>query len=347
MMFARTQALMHEVRDVAASPAIVCEVGTSAGVVWRHAVGQLTYADDAPPCTTATIFDVASLTKVIATTSMVMRLERQGRLSLDAPVSRVLPDWTNVGGDVVTFRHLLTHASGLAAHRRLWESASMPDALRRAVMARPLERQPGTASVYSDLGFLVLGWAVEACAEDTLDGLWRSLWPASAPFLDYTPPRAMWETIAPTEGDPWRGRVLQGEVHDEHAFVLGGVAPHAGLFGSAEAVGVFGATVLRTFTEETWLGDPATMRRYATRDSVPGSSRALGWDTMLPTSSCGTRLSPTAIGHTGFTGTSLWIDWERDRYVVILTNRVHPTRSNERFVPMRARLHDAIIEDLG
>jgi len=346
-MLTRTVALMHEVRDVAASPAIVCEAGTSAGVVWRHAVGQLTYAQDAPPCTVATVFDLASLSKVIATTSAVMRLEREGRLSIDAPVSRYLPAWTGVGGSVVTTRHLLTHASGLPAHRRLYKSASTPDALQQAVMAIPLERQPDTAAVYSDLGFLVLGWVLEACAEDTLDGVWRSLWPASAPFLDYTPARAMWETIAPTEDDPWRGRVLQGEVHDEHAYVLNGVAPQAGLFGSAVAVGVFGATVLRTFTEETWLGDPATMRRYATRDSVPGSSRALGWDTMLPTSSCGTRLSPTAIGHTGFTGTSLWIDWERDRYVVILTNRVYPTRSNERFVPMRARLHDAIIDDLG
>ena len=346
-MFTRTRSLMHEVRDVAASPAIVCEVGTSAGMVWRGAVGHLTYADDAPPCTEATMFDLASLTKVIATTSMVMRMEREGRLSIDAPVSRYLPAWSGPGTDVVTIRHLLTHASGLAAYRRLWESAPTPDALQRAVFAVPLERPPGTAAVYSDLGFLLLGWVVEACAGEALDHLWRSLWPASAPFLGYTPPRAMWDAIAPTEDDPWRGRVLQGEVHDEHAFVLGGVAPHAGLFGSAEAVGVFGATVLRTFAEDTWLGDPAAMRRFASRDSVPGSSRALGWDTMLPTSSCGTRLSPTAIGHTGFTGTSLWIDWERDLYVVILTNRVHPTRSNERFVPMRARVHDAVIEDLG
>jgi len=346
-MGTRTVALMHEVRESAASPAIVCEVGTSAGVIWRHAVGRLTYAPDAPPCTEATVFDLASLTKVIATTSLVMRLEREGRLALDAPVSHYLPAWASVGGRVVTIRHLLTHASGLPAHRRLYQLASTPDALRSAVLAIPLERPPGAAAVYSDLGFLVLGWVLEACAGDSLDGLWRSMWPASAPFLDYTPPHTMRDAMAPTEDDPWRGRVLQGEVHDEHAFVLGGVAPHAGLFGTAESVGVFGATVLRTFTQHTWLGDPATMQRFAARDAVPGSSRALGWDTMLPTSSCGTRLSPSAIGHTGFTGTSLWIDWERDRYIVILANRVHPTRSNERFVPMRARLHDAIIDDLG
>ena len=126
--------------------------------------------------------------------------------------------------------------------------------------------------------------------------------------------------------------------------MLGGVAAQAGLFGTAAAVGAFARLVLETFQRDTILGSPDLMRTFATRTRVPGSSRALGWDTMLPTSSCGTRMSRTAIGHTGFTGTSLWIDWERDLYVVLLTNRVHPTRANERLTALRPRVHDAIVD---
>jgi CubicO group peptidase (beta-lactamase class C family) len=150
--------------------------------------------------------------------------------------------------------------------------------------------------------------------------------------------------IAPTEHDPWRGRILEGEVHDENAAALGGIAAHAGLFGTARAVGAFARRVLQTFQEPTSLGTPALMREFAARSRVAGSSRALAWDTMLPTSSCGSRMSATAIGHTGFTGTSLWIDWERDLYVVLLTNRVHPTRQNEALIGLRPKLHDAIVD---
>jgi CubicO group peptidase (beta-lactamase class C family) len=157
-----------------------------------------------------------------------------------------------------------------------------------------------------------------------------------------------WESrIAPTEFDPWRNRLLQGEVHDENAAALDGVAAHAGLFGTAADVGVFARTVLRTFIEPTVLADPPLMARMANVTDVPDSSRALGWDTMRPTSSCGRRLSPTAIGHTGFTGTSLWIDRDQDLYVVLLTNRVHPSRSNEALLSIRPRVHEAVVEDCG
>ena len=148
--------------------------------------------------------------------------------------------------------------------------------------------------------------------------------------LGFSPPRSWRDRTAPTEVDPWRGRLLVGEVHDENTWALGGVAGHAGLFGTVAAVGAFARAVLATLDGAANPGpdrDHAPVHR--SRQDVPGSSRALGWDTMLPTSSCGTRLSPTAIGHTGFTGTSLWIDWERDLYIVLLTNRVHPTREND------------------
>lgn len=144
--------------------------------------------------------------------------------------------------------------------------------------------------------------------------------------------------------DPWRGRLLVGEVHDENTWALGGVAGHAGLFGTVAAVGAFARAVLATLDGQPVLARTDTMRRFIQPSGVPGSSRALGWDTMLPTSSCGTRLSPTAIGHTGFTGTSLWIDWERDLYVVLLTNRVHPTRENDAMRRVRPQVHDAVVE---
>ena len=164
--------------------------------------------------------------------------------------------------------------------------------------------------------------------------------------LAFHPPRAWRSRCAPTEIDEWRGRLLTGEVHDENCWALGGAAGHAGLFGTAAAVGAFARAVLRTLAGEPILALPETMRTFVARSDTPGSSRASGWDTMLPTSSCGTRLSPTSIGHTGFTGTSLWIDWERDLYVVLLTNRVHPSRENTRIRQIRPRIHDAIVDAL-
>lgn len=346
MTFPRTHALLAHGLEERAYPAVVCEVGRARGPLWRQALGHLSYAASALPCEESTIFDLASLTKVMATTSLVLREVRSGAMAIDARVSRYLPEWRPVGGDAVTIGQLLDHSAGLPAHQRFWESAGNPAALRGAVMATGLERSVGSSSVYSDVGFMLAGFALEAVTGHALDAQWTSLWPAQCPWLGFTPPPAEWPSIAPTEMDPWRRRTLQGEVHDENSATLGGVAGHAGMFGSAEAVGVFASTVLSSFHAESWLATPALMRTFATRRQIPGSSRALGWDTMVPTSSCGTRLSATAIGHTGFTGTSLWIDWERDLYVVLLTNRVHPTRTNERFPPMRAQIHDAIVADL-
>lgn len=346
MTFPRTHSLLTRGLAERAYPAVVCEVGRASGPLWRDALGHLSYDVDARPCEVSTIFDLASLTKVIATTSLVLREVRRGAMTIDAPVRRYLPEWQSPGSEGVTLGHLLDHSSGLPAHRRLWETSKDAAALRQAVMTVPLERPVGASSVYSDVGFMLAGFALEAVTRRPLDTQWASLWPSDFPWLGFNPATALWPTIAATENDPWRGRTLQGEVHDENAALLGGVAGHAGMFGTADAVGRFASTVLSSFHAETWLATPELMRAFATRRQVAGSSRALGWDTMLPTSSCGTRLSPTAIGHTGFTGTSLWIDAERDLYVVLLTNRVHPSRTNERFLPMRAQIHDAIMSDL-
>ena len=162
----------------------------------------------------------------------------------------------------------------------------------------------------------------------------------------FSPPRYLRHRIAPTEHDPWRGRTLVGEVHDENTWALGGAAGHAGLFGTVGAVGAFARAVLHTIHDEPLLARTATMRAFMTRSHVEGSSRALGWDTMLPTSSCGVKLSASSIGHTGFTGTSLWIDWERDLYIVLLTNRVHPSREKDGLRQMRPQFHDAVVSEM-
>lgn len=322
-----------------AFPACVVDVGSASGSNWIEAFGHLSYDDAAPPCRVETIFDLASLTKVIATTSIAMRAVADQQIRLDTSIAEVFPDcaWPSM-----RIRHLLDHSSGLPAHLRLWERAAGREAFRRAICATALERTPGSASVYSDPGFILLGLALETAAGQTLDASFERIRREIDGALMFRPPADLKPYIAPTERDPWRGRVLQGEVHDENAFALGAVAAHAGLFGTAAAVGTFARLVLRTFREVTALGSPDELRQFTTRSGVPGSSRALGWDTALPTSSCGTRMSPHAFGHTGFTGTSLWIDPTRDFYAVLLTNRVHPTRQNEKLLPLRSRFHDAL-----
>jgi CubicO group peptidase (beta-lactamase class C family) len=325
-----------------AFPAATVSVGRSSGALWEEAFGRLTYDAGAARCTDDTIFDLASLTKVISTAGIAMRLVERRQLSLNAPVRDLLPDFDRPHWRTVQVRHLLDHSSGLPAHLRLWQTARGAHDYRQAVMSLPLERAPGEASVYSDPGFMLLGWVLDSVGGASLDRQFTDvLGPDIAPLL-FEPGAELRDRIAPTEFDPWRGRLICGEVHDENAAALGGVAAHAGLFGTAPAVGAFARLVLQTFTAASRLGSPSTMRLFAARSAVPGSSRALGWDTALPTSSSGTRMRPTAIGHTGFTGTSLWIDWERDCYAVLLTNRVHPQRTNEKLLPLRARFHDAL-----
>jgi len=350
--FDRARAVLEEGRVAEAYPAAVCEVGRSTGPVWVEAFGRLSYESDAAEATTGTVFDLASLTKVIVTTSLVMALVRRQTLSVGTRVADVVPGWLGADRAGITIGQLLDHSSGLPAQYRLPSQARAREDALMLLCAVPLERPPGAAAVYSDVGFMLLGLLLEIVGGRPLDVLWRELWTARpgadlTASLEFTPAVSQRSLIAPTEFQAERGGVLQGVVHDENADVLSGVAGHAGLFGSAPSVGVFAGWLLRSFRESTWLATPALMRQFSARGVVTGSSRALGWDTMLPTSSCGSRMSPTAIGHTGFTGTSLWIDWERDVYVVLVTNRVHPTRQNERFLPYRARLHDAVMIGLG
>ncbi len=339
--------LAESVRD-GAFPAAVVEVGSSTATLWRQAFGSLSPAPDAPPTTVDTVFDLASLTKVIATTTLAMRAVDRRLLDLEAPLTRWLADWRGADRAAVSVADLLEHASGLSAHLPFFRDCRGRAEFERAISTLPLEYVPRSASVYSDLGFILLGFILEEVYGSTLEAAFRAVaeqhdWGE----LRFRPPAAWRGSTAPTEVDSWRGRLLIGEVQDENAWALGGVAGHAGLFGTVAAIGCFARTIAAGFRDRPSVVQAETFRRFMTRSDVPGSSRALGWDTMLPTSSCGTRMSKAAVGHTGFTGTSLWIDPQADLYVVLLTNRVHPTRANEAILRVRPALHDAVLRALA
>ena len=357
-VFASVAAMLRQAVEAHVFPAATAEVGTRTDVLWNSAAGGLTYDPHAPFTTADTIFDLASLTKVIATTTLAMRAVDEARLQLDDPVGSWLEDWRGSDRATVTIRDLLTHSSGLPAYLPFFRDCTGRLEFQHAICTLPLEYPPRTQSTYSDLGFILLGFILEDAAAKSggahaIAGTFDPAASLGAQFhrlasfitpepLTFNPPRAWRPQIAPTEVDRWRGRMLVGEVHDENAWALGGAAGHSGLFGTATAVGVFARAMMRTVAGEPVLAKPQTAKLFIGRSNVPGSSRALGWDTMLPTSSCGTHLSRSAIGHTGFTGTSLWIDWERDFYAVLLSNRVHPTRENETIRQFRPRFHDAV-----
>jgi CubicO group peptidase (beta-lactamase class C family) len=327
-------------------PAAVAEVGNATRVRWRAAAGRLTYDPDAPVASEETVFDLASLTKVLATTTLAMQAVDRGLIALDDPVSRHLPQWTGADRSDVSVEDLLSHSTGLPAWRPLYRDVRGVRAAVLRIAETPLEYAPRTASVYSDLGFIVLAHLLERVRDRPLDAQFADITHALgvSDALTFRFNRRSSATCAPTERDmAWRGRLVDGEVHDENAWALGGVAGHAGLFGTVEAVGVVARHLLQILRGRAGLVSRNTTARFFTRrTAIPGSSRALGWDTMLLTSSCGTRMSEGAVGHTGFTGTSLWIDPPRDCYAVLLANRVHPDRKREGIQDVRIAFHDAL-----
>ena len=329
-----------------AFPCAVAEVGSSEGPVWQVALGTLTGEPEAPLASSRTVFDLASLTKVLTTATLAMRLTDAGRLGLDERVADRIDAWRGVDREAVTVRDLLSHTSGLTAHAPLYTSHEGRQAFTDAICAMPLEYQPRTQAIYSDLGFILLGSLLEEAGGRRLDEQMADVSALVAPGrLAFRPPASWREQIAPAGVDPWRGRLLVGEVHDGNAWALGGRAGHAGLFGDHEGVGAFARLVLRGLRDgDASLARPETLREFARRRAIPKSTRALGWDTMKDTSSCGTRMTASAIGHTGFTGTSVWIDWERDLYVALLTNRVHPSAANDAILQVRRAFHDCVVD---
>ena len=396
----RISDLLSALVATGATPGAVVVAGTRDSVLVESAVGRLSYAADADPVTPGTIYDLASLTKVIVTTPLVMRLYEAGRLDLEAPVGLYVPEFAGDAKDRVTVADLLAHCGGLLwwtdLHRQARANAVPTEEVARFYLRRicelPLDYEPRTDTVYSDLGFILLGTVLERTTGTPLDRLAAEevFAPLGMRDIHYNPPAALTTRIAPTEDDPERGGVLRGVVHDENAWRLGGVAPHAGLFATARSLVPFAQMWLAEGTVDRRGGsdgtaggrsgrgdvracddaadgrggrgdarvrngtvgrrrvfESATIHRFRRRARLAGgSSRALGWDTPAPGSSCGNRFSPASFGHTGFTGTSLWIDAERDLFVVLLTNRVHPTRDNTRLADLRPPFHDELIDAL-
>ena len=293
------------------------------------------------------------LAMVVATTTIVMDLIDAGALRLDEPLTRCFPEWRGPDRESVTVRDLLEHSTGLPP--RLLEA---PPATRREfeheICTMPLEYEPRARALYSDLGFILLGMLAADRAGQSLAAAFDSvrerlaITDAAIGNVSFRLTGPMKRQAAPTlpqDEDVRRGRVLIGDVHDSYAAALGGVAGHAGLFGTAAGVAGFARAVLRATRGDTGVPHPFSPSRvlqFVTRSSVPGSSRALGWDTMLPTSSCGTRMSAAAFGHVGFTGTSLWIDPLRDRYFVLLTNRACQGGTVAQLREVRRAFHDAL-----
>jgi CubicO group peptidase (beta-lactamase class C family) len=315
--------------------------------LWREAFGRLSYDADARPTRDDTIFDLASLTKVLSTATIALRQVERGAIDLDDPVSTHISAWRERSRQAVTIRDLLSHCSGLPAHIPIYQSHKGRAEFEAAICATPLEYEPRSRSIYSDLGFMLLGFILEAAAPLPVQFDAMRAQMGNIQELQFNPPAAWKPRTAPTREDQLRGRRI-GEVDDDNAWALAGAAGHAGLFGTAGAVGEFARHVLQVLDHRTGAFRRDTLLTFISRRTeVPGSSRALGWDTMLPTSSCGTRMSPRAFGHTGFTGTTLWIDPDREVYVVLLSNRVHPTADNDAISRVRPALHDAVIEELS
>jgi serine-type D-Ala-D-Ala carboxypeptidase len=355
--FASARAVLEQAVRDRAFPGAAFGVLHRGRVVALHAVGRFTYDDGAPAVEPATVFDLASVSKVLATTAAAMILHGRGVLDLDARLGDILPGFV-IGSEPgsgkvrVTLRMLLAHSSGLPAYVKFFETCSTPDTLLRAALQLPLEAQPGSRTEYSDPGYILLGKAIEVQSGEPLDAFCtREVFaPLGLASTCFRPAPASCAAIPPTEHDTWfRNRVIQGEVQDENASVLGGVAGHAGMFSNVPDLLRFAQCILDTArsTSGQAIFKPATLDLFATRQSTPdGKSRALGWDVPTPPSSSGRFFGPRSIGHLGYAGTSLWIDPDRDLAVALLTNRTWPDRSNDAIRQVRPAFHDAVIQAL-
>jgi CubicO group peptidase (beta-lactamase class C family) len=332
-----------------AFPGAISVVGTRDGTITSYAVGRIDWPANAPAPDENTMWDIASLTKVVGMTTAMMQLVEQDRVELDAPVARYLPEFVGEGKERVTVRHLLTHSSGLPAWRALYKEASNADPALALVFQTPLDTVPGARMMYSDLGAILLGKIVERVSGEPLDVyIARHITrPLGMTATTYRPDTSLRPRIAPTEFDPWRQRHIRGEVHDENAYMLGGVSGHAGLFSTAADLTRFARMMLGGGTlDGARIVRASTIAQFTAVQDPTLSHRALGWETPSGQNSAGHRMSARAFGHTGFTGTSLWIDPERGVFVLLLTNRVNPSRQNTRIGLVRIALADAAMAAL-
>jgi CubicO group peptidase (beta-lactamase class C family) len=346
-VFATAFALLQRAIAERVFPAASVAVTHKGKLIARKALGRFTYESGAPETTPDTIFDVASVTKIVATTSMAMILYELGLLDLDMPAVALVPELAadNPRHPEVTIRMLLTHSSGLPAYEKLFLEAKNRDELLAAAFATQLTADPGSRIEYSDIGFIILGVALERLAEEPLDSFCRRevFGPLGMLRTAFCPPSAWRDTIPPTADDrSFRQRIIQGEVQDENASVMGGVAPQAGLFATAGDLALFANAMLEGGRP---ILRPETLAVFTRRESSPpGTTRALGWDTPSFTSQSGKYFPANSFGHLGYTGTSLWIDPVRQLSVTLLTNRTWPDCANLAIKEFRPRFHDAVVE---
>jgi len=354
-------------------PGAVLLIGKEDAIVYERAFGNRSLVPQKTPMLPDTIFDLASLTKPLATSLSLMLLVREKKLRLDDQVTRAIPMYGVFGKSLTTFRHLLNHSAGLPAWKPFFEEIVKSERAGRINFVasragkhyvyeqihreRP-EAAPGTRSVYSDLGFIILGEVVEILSGNTFDHfcqerIFKPLDLRSTGFVDLTQIRTrrlqpVEEMIAPTENCPWRKKILCGEVHDDNAYTMGGVAGHAGLFSSGRDIHALLARLSQCLQGKDNFLPQSLLREFLSRnDLVNDANFALGWDTpSAAKSSSGTLFSNRSVGHLGFTGCSIWWDLEKNCHVVLLTNRVHPSRKNEKIKEFRPRLHDLIMKVL-
>jgi serine-type D-Ala-D-Ala carboxypeptidase len=337
-----------------AFPACSLAVTLRGELVAHKSLGRFTYDPASPEVTNASIFDLASLTKVVGTTAMAMILYERGLLDLEARVTAIVPEFAGglAGDDLqrgeVTLRMLLVHSSGLPAYEKLFMRVRTRDELLQSAFTTPLGAAPGARAEYSDIGFMILGVALERLADESLDVFCQReiFGPLGMRHTTFNPAPGLRESIPPTADDrSLRHRIIQGEVQDENASILGGVAGHAGLFSTAEDLAIFAHVMLNG-------GHPilrsTTVELFSHRELLPeGTSRALGWDTPSVPSQSGKYFSPLSFGHLGYTGTSLWIDPDRQLSIILLTNRTWRDCQNQAIRQVRPAFHDAVAESLG
>lgn len=332
-------------------PGAVLLFGIDQEVLYNKAFGNYTYDKNSQKIKTNSIFDLASVTKVVATTSAAMMLVNEEKLSLDGKVISYLPEFNNNGKENVTIRNLLLHNSGLAAFKKYYDQFSSGEEVLNDIMNLPLNTPPGEKFVYSDLGMITLQKVIEKITGQTIDefleqNLFSQL---EMNKTMYSPSKELITECVPTELDNfYRMRLLQGEVHDERAYLLDGVAGHAGLFSTAEDLSVFVRMLLNggIYNGHEFI-DSAIIENWTTKQSEQ-SDRGLGWDTKTVDgySSAGNFFSKNSFGHTGYTGTSVWVDKENKLFLILLSNRVHPTRQNRKISKFRPVIHDAVYNSL-
>jgi beta-N-acetylhexosaminidase len=333
-------------------PGAVLLVGNSRGIVYEKAYGRYDYSDSAKPTTINTVFDLASLTKVIATTPAAMKLYEERKLPLDSPVAHYIPAFAQNGKARVTIRNLLLHNSGLPAGKPLYRICKSEKEALDSLYAMPLSYETGTRTVYSDLGMIVLGKVIEGITGMPLDAFVRETFygPLGMRETMFKPPDSLWTRIAPTEIEN-NSRVTHetGKVHNPITRLMNGVTGHAGLFSSAEDLSKMALMLLNggVSNGRRYL-QQRTITLFTTRQGMK-SSRALGWDTRDDNdkSEAGQYFLPAAFGHTGFTGTSIWIDRGKHVFVVLLTNRTYQMRNRNKILVTRPLIHDAVCRDLG